>query len=195
MRTQHGEVRESKGKEKLDLDNAKRNAVYARKSTNVTLVNPEILATLVLSEDLPRTFGDGPVNTDVRPSLEYVAPRLFDTVDANDTEIPTNIQKRAWLSPAVVQTAIRVRTEIDTQIDLAAYAFSLQWPFPNMVNLPHATPAQRERFLVLAENYAANHILTFSILGDKEIERKFHVHFISHFCDLMPCPAGRGYSS
>jgi len=161
-----------KGKERLALENAKRNLPFIQRSTNVTCPNPDVLCTLVVSEDLPRLFGDGPINTDAHPRLEFAAPRLIYTVDTEDPAIPATVRKRAWLSPNVVQRAKHVHTDIDGQIDLAAYAFSLHWPFPKMVDLSKATPAQREQFGRLAEAYAADHPLVFSILGDKTLEQR-----------------------
>jgi len=161
-----------KGKDRFVLDRARRNLPFAQRSKNVALVNPEVLYTLVLSEDLPRLFGPGPVNTDARPRLEFAAPRLLYTVFTEDTAIAAAVAERAWVSPDLAQRARHVRTDVDAQIDLAAYAFSLHWPFANMVTLSKATPAQRERFLALAEAYAANHLFDFSILGDKDIEQK-----------------------
>jgi tetratricopeptide (TPR) repeat protein len=112
------------------------------------------------------------VNTDGLPRLEFAAPRLLYTVDTDDPAIPANVQNRAWISPGLVQRARRIRTEVDTQIDLAAYAFSVRWPFPNMVTLSKATPSQRERFLRLAEDYAAKNPIAFPILGDRDIEQR-----------------------
>jgi len=112
------------------------------------------------------------VNSDARPRLEFAAPRLLYTMDAEGSALAETVAKRAWLSPGLAQRARQVRTDIDSQIDLAAYAFSLHWPFANMVDLSKATPAQRGRFATLAEAYAGNHIMDFSVLGDAELEHR-----------------------
>ncbi len=161
-----------RGRDRFSLENARRNVVFGRRSKNVDLVNPEVLTPLVLAEDLPRLFGAGPVNSDARPRLEFAAPRLLYTMDAEGSALAETVAKRAWLSPGLAQRAKQVRTDIDSQIDLAAYAFSLHWPFANMVDLSKATPAQRGRFATLAEAYAGNHIMDFSVLGDAELEHR-----------------------
>ena len=182
-----------KGKDKLILENAKRNLSFAQRSKNASLVNPEVLYALVVSEDLPRLFGEGPVNTDSQPRLEFAAPRLLTTMETGDPAITANIQTRAWVSPVVAQIARHVHTDIDAQIDLAAYAFSTHWPFPNMVDLSKATPAQRQRFARIAQDYAADHPLTFSMLGDKELEQKCRlaqIRGVEAKMDSVPDKAG-----
>ncbi len=164
-----------KGKDVLSFENAQRNLPSAQKSRNVTLANPDVLYSLVMSENLAKVFGEGPVNSDAHPRLEFAAPRVFYTADSEDSEIARNVQKGASLPADVIRRARRVRAEVDGQIDLAAYAFSLHWPFPGMVDLAKATPAQRQRFQQLAEAYAADHWLSFGILGDKQIERSCRI--------------------
>ncbi len=161
-----------KGKDRLVLDNARRNAVYAQKSQIIQLPNPEVLLPLITSEDLPRLFGAGPVNTDSQPRLEYAAPRLLYTVDAEDRTIAANVRKRAWVRPDLTQRSRQILSDVAGQLDLATYAFSVHWMYPNMVNLSQATAAQRERFGRLAEEFAARNPIDFRMLGDRDIEQR-----------------------
>jgi spermidine synthase len=66
-----------KGKGRLILDHAKRKITHARRSKNISLSDPRLLYRLIVSEDLQGLFGQGPVNTDSRPRLEFSAPRLI----------------------------------------------------------------------------------------------------------------------
>ena len=179
-----------KGKNRLVLENVRRNLPFAQRSKNVTLTNPKLLYWFVVSEDLSRLFGAGPVNTDSQPRLEFIAPRLLYT---DDPAIRAIFHERAWLSASVVQMAGYVSGDVDAQIDLAAFALSVHWPFPNMVTLSKATPAQRERFLRLAESYAAKHPLVFSVLGDRQLEQKCRlsqIRAIEARFDSVPDKAG-----
>jgi len=71
-----------KDRNKLVLANAERNLSYIQQSKNVTLSDPRLVYRLVLSEDLRTLFGEGPVNTDNWPLLEFTAPKLMHRVDA-----------------------------------------------------------------------------------------------------------------
>ena len=157
-----------KDKNLLIPENANQNLFYARQSKNMTLSDPELLYRLIASEDLQRLFGQGPVNTDNWPRLEFAAPKL---VHHSDPMIWKNIQSRRWFSPETKKIIQQVTTNIDAQIDFAAYALSVHAPFGNMVDLSKAIPSQKERFFKLVENYYAHHKLDPIITNEELIQR------------------------
>jgi spermidine synthase len=162
-----------KGNQKLVLENAQKNIVFARKSSNVQLSDPRLLYRLVLSEDLKSFFGDGPMNTDNRPRLEFAAPRLM---YRTNLDVESHIaQKGMQLTRKTIEIRTKMLQSIDSQIDFAAYAFSLHMPLPyrELVDLSIATPQQTERFYQLMEAFARDHEIDYSIFeGNEEIRRR-----------------------
>ncbi len=159
-----------KGKERLVLENAERKLSYVKQSKNVTISDARLLYRLVVCEDLVGLFGGGPVNTDSRPMLEFLAPRLM---YSSDLTIGENIRSRGRLSPETKRIISDVVTNIDAQIDFAAYALSLYEPFWGMVELSKAAAPQKERFFELVERYCADNIvIDYSVFGDDDLVRK-----------------------
>lgn len=155
-----------KGQSKISLDVARRNFPFAQTSKNMTLANPALIYRLIVNEDLGRLFGDGPVNTDNFPSLEFAAPKLM---FLTDPEIRRQLQAGKELRPERVRIASALTANIESQIDFAAYALSLYAPFPNMVELSQATPEQRNRFQSLLETYCTRNVVDYSMIGDEEL--------------------------
>ncbi len=175
-----------KGKNNLMLDNAKRNIRYAQKSKNINLSDPRLFYRLIVSEDLQGLFGRGPTNTDNWPRLEFAAPKLMYT---SAPTIKENIQSRQWLSPATADIIREITTDVNAQIDFAAYAFSVYAPFGDMVDLSKATPTQRERFFELLEAYCAKNPVEPSSLNNDEMSRRcnsIQIKTLEDNIDLMP---------
>ncbi len=159
-----------KGENGPVLENARRNLQYARQSKNIRLARPELLYRLVLAEDLKVLFGDGPINTDSRPRLEFTAPKLMYVADPAISE---NIRSYGWLSDETRQITEAVTKDVDAQLEFAEYAVSLYAPFPGMVDLERATPEQRERFVSLMDDYFAKNSEDFSQFGDGEMRARW----------------------
>jgi spermidine synthase len=179
-----------KGKSGLILENAKQNFPYVQKSKNVTLTDPRLLYRLIVSEDIQRLFGQGPINTDSRPRLEFTAPKLM---YQRSSEIIKNIQSKKWLSPETKNIIKEVLTDMDAQISFAIYALSLYMPFPDMVDLSQATPLQKESFFKRMETYCAKNSIDYAILKDDELAqrcRSIQIETIQNKIDLMPDKAG-----
>jgi spermidine synthase len=179
-----------KGNKKLVLENARKNIVFTRQSSNVKLSDPRLLYRLVLSEDLKNFFGDGPLNTDNRPRLEFAAPRLMYRTDLDvESEIA---QKGMQLTQKTIDNRMKMLESIDSQIDFAAYAFSLHMPMPfkELVDLSNATPQQAERFYKLLESYARDHEIDYSIFDkNEEIRRRclsVQIEALAHRIASMP---------
>jgi len=177
-----------KGKDKLVLENAQQKMSYARQSKNMTLTDPNLLYRLIVSEDLRELFGPGPVNTDSRPRLEFAAPKLL---YISDPAIAENIRSRGWLSPQTARIFQQVTADVNAQIDYAAYALSVLEPFRNMVDLSKVSPAQKEHFSKLMENYFTSHSMEndADIFGDNELKRRcseIQIKLIEDKIDSMP---------
>jgi spermidine synthase len=159
-----------KGEGTLDAGVAAQNLKYAQKSKNLTLLDHRLFYNLILSENLKKSFGDGPIHTESRPYLEFAAPRLLHT---DDPMIRRTIEETSWLSRATREIVHDISTSADGQIDFAEYALSVHSPefvFQNGVNLAAATRSQRERFSGLAVRYCENHIVrSVFMLRDDEI--------------------------
>jgi spermidine synthase len=179
-----------KGDKKLVLENAQKNIVFARQSSNVQLSDPRLLYRLVLSEDLKSYFGDGPMNTDNRPRLEFAAPRLMYRTDLDvESQIAQNGMQ---LTRKTIAIRMKMLESIDSQIDFAAYAFALHRPMPHqdLVDLANATPQQAERFYELLEAYARDHEIDYSIFDkNEEIRRRclsVQIEALAHRIASMP---------
>ncbi|UCF42856.1 MAG: tetratricopeptide repeat protein, partial [Planctomycetota bacterium] len=175
-----------KGKSKLILENAQRNISYIQQSENVALSDPRLLYRLVLSEDLRTLFGQGPVNTDNWPLLEFAAPKLMHHADPM---IGKNILSEKWLMPETINMIRQLIEDVDAQIDFAAFALSVYEPFPKMVVLSAATPPQKERFFKLMESYCADNPLDYSFFQDEQLKqrcRAIQIEAIQARIDSMP---------
>ncbi len=155
-----------KGEKGFNRDAAAGAIVYAAQSNNMHLSNSELLYRLIVSEELPRLFGAGPLHTDNQPLLEFAAPRAMYT---NDPAIEKNLSSRRLLSSETTSVLDAIDT-IDHQIAFAAFAFTLYQPFRNMVDLGKATADQRERFVQLVEDYCGRSpVDDYSVFTDRDI--------------------------
>ena len=155
-----------KGNSGIDLDTANRAIGYTNQSNNIHLSRPELLYRLVVSEELPKLFGPGPLHTDNLPLLEFAAPRQMYT---SDPTIEKNLSSRRLLSREII-SALDGMNDVEHQIDFAAFALSLYQPFRNMLDLEKATPSQRERVDHLMERYCAQSpVEDYSIFTDQPL--------------------------
>jgi spermidine synthase len=145
---------------------------YARQSSNVVLDNHRVLYRLIVSEDLQRLFGDGPIHTDARPWLEFSAPKLLHT---HDPAIAKQLDSRSWLSEETLNIIRQDAENVDFQIAYAEFALSLLRPemaFQNPVDLSRASPDQKKRFFYIVKNFCKNNIVTdYSFFGDHELKK------------------------
>jgi spermidine synthase len=175
-----------KDKNGLSLESAKRRLSCVQQSGNVTLSDPRLLYRLLVSEDLQRLFGRQPVNTDSRPRLEFLAPKL---IYRSDPMINKAIQSEKWLTPQTTAIVDLVTSDVDARIDFAAYALSVYQPFANMVHLSKTTPSQKEHFYKLVESYCADNPLDYSVIADKQLKakcRSIQIQTIQDKIELVP---------
>ncbi|PIR12692.1 hypothetical protein COV49_04580 [Candidatus Falkowbacteria bacterium CG11_big_fil_rev_8_21_14_0_20_39_10] len=156
------------GKDRLSVNNAEKNIVYAQKSKNITLSDPKVLYRLIVSEDLKTLFGPGPVHSDNQPRLEFAAPKQMYT---DDPSIENTIRSQKWLSQET-KNILKETENVGSQIAFAAYTLSVYQPFENMVDLSGATPAQKEQFFYIIENYCARSLINdYSIFTNQELKK------------------------
>ncbi|MCL2878480.1 MAG: fused MFS/spermidine synthase, partial [Acidobacteria bacterium] len=160
----------------VNLSGGVQNLKYAQKSSNIALADSGVFFNLIVSDDLRALFGDGPVNTDNRPLLEYLAPR---TMHGTDASIIRRIGLAAVSALGREITAIQKENQsgVDGQIDYAEYFLSfrggdnstLQYP----VNLAAASPEQKERYFGIVENFCSRTLVSdFSALRDPELRNR-----------------------
>lgn len=175
-----------KGGGGLNWERARRHIRYAQRSHNIDLADPALLYRLIVSEDLERLFGEGPINTEDRPLLEYAAPKLMYQDEAVQHALLQQLAGRSRLSPETLSAIQRLHRSVDAQIDFAAYALSVHSPFPDMVDLSRADRHQRERFESLLLSYAAENPIDFDLVGDQALVRRLRAVQIDAIQEKLP---------
>jgi spermidine synthase len=140
-------------------------------SRNAVIDHAQLLARLVVSENLTALFGPGEVHTDGHPRLEFVAPRLM---YHKTRQIYDRIQskKAQGLSAETRDAVHRLEADVDSQIDFAAFALSVYSPFGNMVDLARADVSQKARFFARMEAYCAGNELDYTVIRDGELRQR-----------------------
>ncbi len=161
----------------LDLETARKNLPYAQKSTNMSLLNPELFFNLVVSEKLGALFGPGPINTDNHPYLEYEAPKLMHYM-VSSKEIMQKIAASRWLSEPIGAVIEKNRTDLDHLIDWEVFRLAFRQHEAGSLDLSQATDSQRERYHQLLTNYCAiTPIYDFSFIHDAQFRQdSIHAH-------------------
>jgi spermidine synthase len=158
-----------KGGNRLIVNNADKKISYAHQSKNITLPNSQLLYRLIISEDLKKLCGSGPVHSDNWPRLEFAAPKKMYKADPN---IETNIRSKRWLSQGT-RIILREIANVEDQIAFETFALSVYKPSHNMVNLSKATFEQKERFFRIMEDYCARlQIKDYSIFTNQEMKER-----------------------
>ena len=152
-----------KGDNGITLSNGDKNLSYAQRSDIISLSDPGLLYRLIVAEDIITIFGEGHLNTDSRPRLEFSAPKLL-FEDAPG--ISKALKEKRWISPGTKSIIKRNITNINKQIDFASYALSVFSPFPDMVDLSRVSESQRDRFLEIIDSYCSENALTSHELED-----------------------------
>ena len=157
-----------KGRERFGLSSDK---ALPSPSRNVVLNHPQVLTRLVVSERLPALFGPGEVHTDRHPQLDFIAPRLM---YQKTGQIYDRIQSRKseGLSAETRNIIHRLETDVDSQIDFAAFALSVYSPFGNMFDLARAEEPQKRRLVGLMEDYCAENEMDYAMIRDGEVRQR-----------------------
>ncbi|OPL16798.1 MAG: hypothetical protein AVO39_00545 [delta proteobacterium MLS_D] len=169
-----------------DWKQARHNISYARHSHNIDLAYPELLYRLIVSENLDEVFGQGPVNRENRPLLEYAAPRLMYRNGDVQMALLRRLLEHSRLSSDTRSHRQVLFESVDARIDYAAYALSVYTPFANMVDLSRADRNQRERYRALLEEYSSRNPLDFNILRDSTLARELRQIQITSIKEMLP---------
>jgi Flp pilus assembly protein TadD len=133
----------------LNWDVARRNAVYAKRSTLVTYSDVDFLVHLIMTEDLSRLFGKGRLHTDDHPYLEFSAPR---TLYQGNGDIERMIGDLRWLS-ADTQRLLSIHDNPTTLLDLVEFAASANVPMFNVLSWPQLEQGQQLRYREIVDGY------------------------------------------
>lgn len=146
----------------LDFALAESNLVFARRSGNVRIPTADILAYLVVHDDLASFFPPGPLQTDDHPRLEYQAPRNLHLVDRQELVGRLATNRRAG---PVLSAARRRLDSVSGQLDLAEFFVSLDQPPFGLIDLSQATPQESERYAKLLVEHARRTGIDFAKVG------------------------------
>jgi len=159
-----------KSKGGLDIQNLRRNFHFTQRSKNINLPEARLFVRLILCDDFSSLFGPGPLNTDNRPRLEFSAPRVMHW---NDPSVVNDIMLKSRLRNGTLKKiAAEVKSDIDSQIDFAVFALSVNKVFRNMVDLSKASTEQKERFFSLMEDYCADNPVDYLLVENEQLENR-----------------------
>ena len=158
-----------KGENKLNLSYTVEKLPYIRQSKNIILSDPRVLYPLIVSEDIEQIVGQGPLNTDNNPRLEFEAQR---TMYYNDPRIAINIGSRKFLTQETKNIIEQILADVNLQINLTEFLLSIYTPAFDLVNLQKATPIQQQRLFELIDTYCANNPLNLSQLPPEQLGQR-----------------------
>lgn len=149
----------------LDLAQVGRNLEFARKSGHVRIPVPEIIAQLVVHDDLGAFFPPGPLQTDDRPRLEYRAPRRLHQIGRQELMDHITASERAG---GAVAEARRRQENVAGQLQLADFLVSTESSPFGLVDVDRATPEEKERYAELLREHARRPGIVFAKAGPWE---------------------------
>jgi spermidine synthase len=168
------------GQRGLDWKVPERNIRYARNSTNVSLADFHFLVHLIMTEDLQKLFGTGPLHTDNWPRLEFSAPRQLYGGTLN---IDKRVAERRRLSSATGKV-LEENSDPDTLLDLVEFASSANVPLFSMFNLEGLTPFQKGRYIEIVQGFCGRALVpSYDIFAEPESKKKcaeIHISKIRH---------------
>jgi len=156
----------------LDPAAAAQNLKYAQKSKNMNLVNSRLFYNLIVSEDLRKLFGKGPINTDNNSALEFSAPKLLQA-NFSFVDIAEKITSKAWVSDRTKKIVYENHVDMNAAIDYSAYLLSLAIISKEMPLASKMNSIQKERFAKYIIDYCSlNEVSDFSFIRDSEIRMR-----------------------
>ncbi len=144
------------GEKNLDLKTAEKNMVYASKSQNVIIRNPDVIFKLIVTEDLETFFGPGPLHTDNWPRLEFAAPK---NIGRGGWTITSKIQQDGRLSKET-QKILSLGDSVDASLDYLDLMTAESTPPFGDVDLVDATKAQQKRYQDILDGYCSDEYVT-----------------------------------
>jgi spermidine synthase len=133
----------------FNLETARRNLSFTAKSKNMHLPEARILYQLIVSEDLDRLFGPGPLHTDDHPRLEFAAPRLL---HHSDRTIEEKMARRRYLT-GKTKDIMNGMLDTDDRIAMVEFAASMLSPLFGIINPEDCTHEQQKRYFHAVDQY------------------------------------------
>lgn len=153
----------------LDWKLAEKNIEYARKSTNASFPDFGFLLHMLITEDLQKLFGTGPLHTDDRPRLEFSAPRQL---HERNTRLDEAIAARRRLSPET-RNLLEVKSNLNTLLDLVEFAASANVPLFSVLNQEDLSASGRDRYMNIVRSYCSRVLVpSFHIFSEPEAKRE-----------------------
>jgi spermidine synthase len=135
-----------KGNVDLDIAHVRSNLHFAQRSSNMHLADERLIYSFLMTEDLSSLCGEGPINTDSHPRLEFTAPKLM---HVSDPAISEHIVQRSRFSPSVESIRTELQKDGDAKLALLDYLLSVHIPFHLVTHsieiINNLSPAQRDR--------------------------------------------------
>ncbi len=133
----------------FDWQTAKRNEIYAKRSNLIKFTGIDFLVHLIVTEDLPKLFGPGPLHTDDRPHLEFTAPmKLYN----DHGDIPGHVADGRRISPEI-RHFFDTHNDLNTLLDLVEFAASANVPMFGILPWSHLDRGQQSRYRRAVADY------------------------------------------
>ena len=153
----------------LNWPTAEKHLKFACQSTNVSFAGVNYLSHLIITEDLKGLFGPGPIHTDNRPRLEFLAPRKLYFGSLN---VEQSAADKRRLSPET-REVLEIAGNSDTMLDLVEFAASAYVPLFSVLKLKDLQPKQKDRYMKILRGYCEQTLVpTYGILGEPESKRQ-----------------------
>jgi spermidine synthase len=156
-----------------DWETAEKNIEYARRSFHAAIADYKFLAWLVVTEDLYKLFGTGPLHTDDHPRLEFSAPKkLYGTgTDRNQTLEQVMAQRRQLSSNTL--TILIAHDATDQLLDLVEFAASVNVPLFNTIHQKDLTTSQQNRYHRVLTSFCKQTLVpSYSIFSDIALKKE-----------------------
>lgn len=173
-----------KDKTSIDFKVAEKNLAWAQRSKNMSMSTSGVLAPLIISDNLGPVFGAGPIHTDVRPILEYLAPMHVYRRDVGS--VKSRLRKRGREN---MLTRWRGMDRPGLRLALAEYLASVNTsPFGVVSHLSLTTIQQKHHAKIISEYCRSNTVYYHEIRDRVELAICCKVqeeHFKSYLQTLL----------
>ena len=152
----------------LDWNTARRNLPHAKKSRQAAFSGIELIAHLVVTEDLAALFDPGPLHTDDRPRLEFAAPRLL-------YRGHLDVDGRAAPRRRLTDTTRQILAAHDgpaALLDLVAFGASANVPLFKVLDARWLSAPEQARYLDVVAAYCRRTLVpSYDIFNDAPARR------------------------
>jgi spermidine synthase len=155
--------------QKLNLNEANKNIVYARQSKNITIRDPKVILNLIASENLKEFFGPGTLHTDNMPHLEFIAPKKLGL----ESDFIKDRIKNSSLLTKETKEIMESNKSVDASLDYLELVKAGPLPPFKDVDLSKASQAQIKRYHDILNDYCSSEDVTdYSIFPNHELQKQ-----------------------